>query len=122
MKHRGIRVRSPFDRAAGPNQGTASIRRKKESCKIAPLRRCETAAGAALRLLLASLPRRLQPRDQLVEPQLLEPLPDRLQLRGGVLDQLAPLAAKVECVAEARLASVELLDDLLYAVDRRLVT
>src|SRR3954454_4693328 len=121
MKHRGIRVRSPFDRDAGRNQGTAGTRRKKVRCKNAPSWRAKTAARAALWRLLARLPGRFQPRDQLVQAQLLEALPHRLELGRGVLDQLAALSTQVERLTQARLARVELLDDLLDAVDRRLV-
>src|SRR5919197_1421757 len=67
------------------------------------------------------LARRLQPRDQLVQAQLLEALSDGLQLACRVLDQLAALTAQVERLAQAWLARVQLLDDLLDAVDRRLV-
>src|SRR5690242_2344150 len=117
MKHRGIRVRSPFDHGAGRNQGTASPRRKKKCCKIPP----DSALGAGSRRLARGLSGRFQAGDQLVQAQLLEAFPHRLELAGRVLDQLAALAAQVERRAQAGLAGVELLDDLLDAIDRGLV-
>ena len=62
-------------------------------CKIAA--RFRSASGLA---------GRFQPGDQLVEPQLLQALPDRLELAGGVLDQLAALATQVERLAQAGLS------------------
>src|SRR6185312_5624120 len=117
MKHRGIRVRSPFDHGAGRNQGTGSPRRKRKCCKIPP----GSALGAGWRGLARRLSGRFEPRNQLVQAELFEALTHRLELAGRVLDQLAALAAQVERLAQAWLARVELLDYLLDAVDRGLV-
>ena len=57
----------------------------------------------------------LEPRDELVEPQLLEPAADGLELRRAVLDQDAALAAQLQRLAQAGLAGVQPADDLLDA-------
>src|SRR6266536_2770135 len=71
--------------------------------------------------LLARSVGRLEPRDQVVQAKLLETFPHRVELARCVLDQLAALLAELECLAQAGLAGVELLDDLLDAGDRGLV-
>src|SRR5690242_11139533 len=121
MKHRGIRVRSPFDRDAGRNQGKAGTRRKNLSCKNRPGSARKSAGRAGFGRSGPRLSGGFEPRDQLVEAQLLEALAHRLQLGGRVLDQLAALPAEVERLAQAGLARVELLDDLLDPIDRSLV-
>src|SRR4029077_3877392 len=54
------------------------------------------------------------------QPQLFETLADRVQLRRAVGDQLAALAAELERFAQAGLAGVESLDELLQPFDRGL--
>ena len=61
---------------------------------------------------------RLEPRHQLLEPQLLEPAADRVELAGAVLDQVAALLDEVERLAQAGVAGVEPADDLLDPRDR----
>src|SRR4051794_25665074 len=63
----------------------------------------------------------LQPRDELVEPQLLEPLPDRLELARAELDQPAALLAELERLAQPGLPGVQLGDDRLDALAGGLV-
>ena len=55
----------------------------------------------------------LQARDELVEAQLLQPAADGVQLAGAELDEPAALLAEVERLAQAGLAGVQALDDLL---------
>ena len=50
-----------------------------------------------------SVAARLEPRDELVEAQLLEPLADGLELGGAELDERAALAAQVQRLAQAGL-------------------
>ena len=63
----------------------------------------------------------LELRGEVVEPQLLQPLAHLVQLGGAVGDQLAALAAELEGLAQAGLAGVEPVDDLLQPLDRGLV-
>ena len=63
----------------------------------------------------------LEARDELVEAQLLEPAADRVELGGAELDEPAALAHEVERLAQAGLAGVQALDDLLQARGGRLV-
>src|SRR3954451_9168836 len=63
----------------------------------------------------------LEPGDQLVEAQLLQPLADCLQLARGELDQALALGAELERLAQARLVRVEPADDLLEPLDGGLV-
>src|SRR5205807_2946110 len=57
----------------------------------------------------------LQSGHQLVQAQLLQALPHRLELAGAQLDQLAALAHEVQGFAQARLAGVQAADYLLDA-------
>ena len=61
----------------------------------------------------------LEPGDQLVQPQFLEPRPDRLELAGAELDSAAALLAQLQRLAEPGLAGVEAADDLLDGGRRR---
>src|SRR5919198_2272626 len=63
----------------------------------------------------------LQPGDQLLEAQLLEPATDGVELGGAELDQAASLAHEVERLAQPGLARVQALDDRLEARGSRLV-
>src|SRR3954468_7699478 len=63
----------------------------------------------------------LEPRDQVVEPELLEPLTHRLELRRGELDQALALGAELERLAQAGLVRVKPADDLLEPLHRGLV-
>jgi hypothetical protein len=68
----------------------------------------------------------LQPGDEILQAQLLQPLSDRLQLGGAQLDEAAALAAQLERLAQTGLAGVQAPDDLLQPrgsglVARRLV-
>ncbi len=63
----------------------------------------------------------VQPRRQLVELQLAQTLAHRVQLGGAVGDQFAPLTAELERLAQAGLAGVEPVDDLLQPLNRDLV-
>ena len=63
----------------------------------------------------------LEPRHELAELQLLQPLADGLELGRAALDERAALAAQLERLAQPRLAGVQALDDLLQARGRRLV-
>ena len=56
-----------------------------------------------------------EPGDELVEAELLEAAPDRVELGGAVLDERAALADEVERLAQAGVARVEAADDLLEA-------
>src|SRR4051812_49958399 len=49
----------------------------------------------------------VEPRDQLVELQLVEPLPDGIELTRRELDQALALLAQLERFAQARLVRVE---------------
>src|SRR3954454_20043053 len=134
MKQSGIRVRSLFDRAAVRHEAKCRLRTEKRPGRLAddvvgPISRRATSATEVVDACsrpsrTASpharvLPRRaLQPLDELVELQLLEALPDRVQLARRILDQLAPLSAQVERFAQPGLAGVEPLDDLLEPFDR----
>src|SRR5437764_2588856 len=64
---------------------------------------------------------RLEAGEQIVEPQLLQALPDLLQLGCGVLDQGLALAAEIQGLAQAGLVRVEPRDDLLEPLDGTLV-
>jgi hypothetical protein len=57
----------------------------------------------------------LEPRDHLVEAQLLEAVRDGVEFAGAELDEALALLAQLERLAEARLAGVEAADDLLDA-------
>ena len=63
----------------------------------------------------------LEPRHELAELQLLQPLADGLELGRAALDERAALAAQLERLAQPRLAGVQALDDLLQARGGRLV-
>jgi hypothetical protein len=63
----------------------------------------------------------LEPRHELAELQLLQPLADGLELGRAALDERAALAAELERLAQPRLAGVQPLDDVLQARGRRLV-
>jgi hypothetical protein len=63
----------------------------------------------------------VEPRRQVVEVQFLQALADGVKLAGAVVDQGAALFAELEGLAEAGLAGVEAVDDLLEALDRVLV-
>src|SRR3954451_10673932 len=78
----------------------------------------EALGGASGRSLRRS---GLQPDDQLVQPQLLEALPDGFQLARRELDQALALGAQLERLAQAGLVRVEPADDLLQALDGGLV-
>ena len=65
--------------------------------------------GADDRRRLASF----QPRDELVEAQLLEPLADGLELGGAELDERAALAAQLQRLAQAGLPGIQPGDDRL---------
>src|SRR4051812_49837070 len=65
--------------------------------------------------------RSLEPRDQVVEPKLLQTLSDRVQLARGELDQALPLLAQLQRLAQAGLVRVEPPDDLLEPLDGPLV-
>src|SRR5690349_21322597 len=67
------------------------------------------SAGARL----GRRPLGLQAGDELLEAQLLEPLTDRLEFAGAVLDQVAALLDEVERLAQAGVARVQATDDLL---------
>src|SRR3954451_11078681 len=62
-----------------------------------------------------------QLRCQLVQPQLLKPLADGVELGRAVGDQIATLAAELERLAQAGLAGVEPVDDLLQPLYRGLI-
>src|SRR5687768_10405006 len=64
---------------------------------------------------------RLEPGDELVELELLEPLPDRIELGGADLDEPAALLAELERLAQAGVAGVQTADDLLEAARGLLV-
>src|SRR4051794_28318403 len=55
----------------------------------------------------------LEPGDELVEPQLLQPASDRVELGGAELHERAALLDELERLAQAGLAGVEPADDLL---------
>src|ERR687889_52416 len=57
----------------------------------------------------------LEPRDELVEAELLEALCDGVELACAELDQAAALLAELERLPQAGLAGVEAADDLLDA-------
>src|SRR3954453_21257996 len=63
----------------------------------------------------------LEPGDQLVEAQLLQPLADCLELARGELDQALALGAELERLAQPGLVRVEPADDLLEPLDGGLV-
>src|SRR3954454_9260776 len=63
----------------------------------------------------------LEPGDQLVEAQLLQPLADCLELARGELDQALALGAELERLAQPGLVRVEPADDLLEPLDGRFV-
>src|SRR3954454_7603034 len=63
----------------------------------------------------------LEPGDQLVEAQLLQPLADCLELARGELDEALALGAELERLAQPGLVRVEPSDDLLESLDCRLV-
>src|SRR3954453_4240024 len=70
----------------------------------------------------AGLRRRgLEPRDQVVQPKLLQTRSDRVELARRELDQALPLAAQLERLAQSRLVRVEPADDLLEPLDGSLV-
>src|SRR6185312_5382396 len=75
------------------------------------------SAGARL----GRRPLGLQAGDELLEAQLLEPLTDRLELVGAVLDQVAALLDEIERLAQAGVAGVEAADDLLDPGDGLLI-
>src|SRR5581483_5841244 len=60
----------------------------------------------------ASLRRRsrLEPGDELLEPQLLEPAPDRVELGRAELDERAALLDELERLAQAGVAGVQAAD------------
>ena len=76
----------------------------------------ERRVAAAIQRVVA-----LEPRDELVELQLLEPLADRVEFAGAVLDELTTLLDEVERLSQAGLAGIEPADDLLDAGDGGLV-
>src|SRR5919198_4470517 len=88
---RAARARTPRSRAA--------------TRRSAPRARSRSL-GAAARPLF-------EPGDELVEPQLLEPAPDRVELARAELDEPAALLAEVQRLAQPGLAGVQSLDDLL---------
>ena len=63
----------------------------------------------------------LQPGDELVEAQLLEPAADGVELGRAELDEPAALADEVERLAQPGVAGVQPPDDLLEAGGRGLV-
>src|SRR3954447_26883546 len=79
---------------------------------------CGIAPSVAGRLLGS---RALEPGDQVVRLQLLEPLADCIELACRVLDQLAALLHELERLAQAGLVRVEAGGDRLQPVDLRLV-
>src|SRR3954451_5928810 len=98
MKQRGIGDRfSLLNNGTGQRQGTRPRGRKNGS------------AAPSGRSLRGSC---FQASDQLVEPELLEPLADGLQLRRRELDQALALLAELERLAQAGLVGVEPADDL----------
>ena len=58
---------------------------------------------------------RSEPRDELVQAQLLQGAADRVELARAPLDQRLALAHQLERLAQARLARVQAADDLLDA-------
>ena len=64
---------------------------------------------------------RVETGRQVVEVQFLQALADGVELAGAVIDQLLALGAEVQGLAQAGLAGVEAVDDLLEALDRGLV-
>src|SRR5215204_1899350 len=58
---------------------------------------------------------------KLVELQLLQPRPHGVQLSGAVGHELAALTAEIEGLAQAGLAGVEAIDDLLQPLDCHLI-
>src|SRR3954447_23883040 len=64
----------------------------------------------------------LEPGDQLVEAQLLQPLADGLELARCELDQALALGAELERLAQPGLVRVEPADDLLEPLDGGLVS
>src|SRR2546423_10201465 len=65
--------------------------------------------------------RGFQPRDQLVEPKLLQTVSDRVQLARRELDQALPLLTQLERLAQPGLVRVEPPDDLLEPLHGGLV-
>lgn len=63
----------------------------------------------------------LEPRDQLVEAQLLQAAADRVELAGAELDERAALLDELEGLAQPGLAGVQPADDLLEPRGGRLV-
>src|SRR5436309_11459068 len=101
MKQRAIAgLRFPLVEVRVPAQGKPGPRRKNGALHARP---------------------RLEPRDELVELQLLEAASHRLELARGELDQPAALAAELERLPQPRLVRVEPRDDLLEALDGGLV-
>src|SRR3954447_23973880 len=86
----------------------------------APATLAASASWCPLRRLGRRLPA-LEPRDQVVQLQLLQALAYRVQLGRGVLDQGLALAAQVERLAQAGLVRVQAGDDLLEPFDGALV-
>src|SRR5437660_8151834 len=105
---------SPAGGGQVPSAGGSRARRRGRGAGM-PLR----GRGAAVLAPSGGARRRggaaLQALDQLVEAELLEALADRLELAGAPVDQLAALAAQLERLAQAGLAGVQPLDDLLDA-------
>ena len=101
---------------SGPEAPDQRLTLGRQAPRTCPAR--ERPRYAELRGQEASASRRAA---ELVQLQLLQPLAHRVELAGAVVDQLAALAAEVEGLAQARLARVEAVDDLLQPLDRGLV-
>src|SRR3954463_16442733 len=107
MKQRGIGDRlSLLTRGMGRPQGTRAPGRQ-----IALWER----SGRSLRGC------GLEPRDEVVEAELLEPLTDRLELSRRELDQALALGAELERLAQAGLVRVEPAGDFPQPLDGALV-
>ena len=81
----------------------------------------KTLLGAGRSRLRAWASRGIQLGREVVEIQFLQALADGVELGGAVVDETAALFAEVQGLAEAGLAGVEAVDDLLEALDRVLV-